>query len=299
MPFRNRDYITVVFWSNPVVKVRNLILAGGIVYLQIAVFAACASAASIDLSAIQWVTRNPPGSEELNGNVCVVEFWATWCPPCRDQIPHIKTLAKKYADRNVVFIGLSADQSIGDVRAFVEKKKINYHIGMDSGIGERLGVSGIPMAFIINHEGKIVWSGHPANSRFEDAIDSAVRAAPMPILAGVEMGPFSHLRIKLCGGKNFAKAYTEVETTAQKTNSPDRIVASTIIRTVNEKLRKKIAAAKQVKASNPQAALPIYKEIVDNFGGIRLTKEIEQTYRQLRQEVAMRMLPASAQAKAG
>lgn len=277
---------------------RNLILAGGIVYLQLAVFSACASAASIDLSAVQWVTQNPPGSEELNGNVQVVEFWATWCPPCREQIPHLKSLAKKYADRNVLFIGLSADQSISDVRAFVEKKKINYHIAIDNGIGDRLGVSGIPTAFIISHEGKIVWSGHPADARFEDALDSAVHAAPKPMLAGVEMGPFSHLRIKLCGGKNFAKAYTEVERHAHTADSPDRTVASGIINAVDAKLSRKIEAAKQIKASDPQAALPIYKEIVDNFGGISLTKEIEQTYQQLRQQVAMQM-PAAAQAKAG
>jgi thiol-disulfide isomerase/thioredoxin len=281
------------------VKVRNLIVVGGIVCLQIAAVGICASAASVELSAVQWVTQNPPTSEELNGSVRVVEFWATWCPPCRDQIPHIKTLAKKYADRNVVFIGLSADQSIGDVRVFVEKKKINYHIGMDNGLSDRLGVSGIPMAFIISHEGKILWSGHPGDTRFEDVIDSAVRAAPRPMLAGVEMGPFSHLRIKLCGGKNFAGAYTEVERQASKVDSPDRIMASGIINAVNAKLSRKIEAAKQVKASNPQAALPIYKEIVENFGGINLTKEVEATYRQLRQGVAMQMPVMPAQAKAG
>jgi thiol-disulfide isomerase/thioredoxin len=277
------------------VKVRNLILAGGVVCLYIAAFSACTSAASIELSAVQWVTQNPPTNEEMAGHVRVVEFWATWCPPCREQIPHLKSLAKKYEDRNVFFIGLSADQSIGEVRKFIEKKEINYHIGMDGGLSERLGVSAIPMAFVISHEGKILWSGHPGNARFEETLNSAVKAAPKPLLSGVEMGRLSHLRVKLCGGRDFAKAYTEVENYTHKVDSPDRMLASNILTAINARLSQKIESAKQVKTSNPQAALPMYKEIVDNFSGISLTKEIEQTYRQLRQEVAMRM-PATAKA---
>ncbi|HEY5138085.1 MAG TPA: TlpA disulfide reductase family protein, partial [Methylococcales bacterium] len=199
-------------------KLRNLIVVVVCLYSVISVFGG--SGKSFELSVQQWVTQNPPTTEEMAGNVCVVEFWATWCPPCREQIPHMKKLAKKFEDRNVFFIGLSADQSVSDVRAFVAKKEINYHIGMDNGLSDRLGVSGIPTAFVVSHEGKILWSGHPGDARFEEVLQSAVKAAPKPILAGVEMGPFSHLRVKLCGGKNFAKAYTEVETHIQKTDSP-------------------------------------------------------------------------------
>ena len=281
-------------------KVRNLILVGGVVYLLFVVAAMGGSEKPFELSVQQWVTQNPPTSEEMAGHVCVVEFWATWCPPCREQIPHIKKLAKKFEDRNVFFIGLSADQSISDVRAFVEKKEINYHIGMDNGLSDRLGVSAIPMAFVISHEGKILWSGHPGDARFEETLNSAVKAAPKPLLSGVDMGQFSHLRVKLCGGKNFAKAYTEVETHAQKADSPVRTLASGIITAINTKLSQKIESAKQVKTANPQAALPLYKEIVENFGGISLTKEAESVYQQLRQEVAMQLPNAMPElAKAG
>jgi thiol-disulfide isomerase/thioredoxin len=282
------------------VKIKNLIVVGGIVCLYSVVSVLGGSSKPFELSVQQWVTQNPPTSEEMTGHVRVVEFWATWCPPCREQIPHMKKLAKRYEDKNVFFIGLSADQSISDVRKFIEKKEINYHIGMDNGLSDQLGVTAIPMAFVISHEGKILWNGHPGDARFLEVLQSAVKAAPQPMLAGVEMGRFSHLRVKLCGGKNFAKAYTEVETYTQKTDSPDQPVANTIINTINEKLTTKIVAAKQVKESDPQAALPLYKEIVENFGGIRLTKDIETAYQQLCRQVAMKLPAATpAIAKAG
>jgi thiol-disulfide isomerase/thioredoxin len=158
------------------VKLNNLIWAGGIVCLFAAAFAGAAPDKAFELSVKDWVTQNPPTNDDINGRVCVVEFWATWCPPCRDQIPHLKSLAKKYEGRNVVIVGLSEDQSIKEVRKFVEKKKINYHIGMDYGLSDQLGVNGIPRAFVISHDGKILWSGHPGDSRFEESLESAVVA---------------------------------------------------------------------------------------------------------------------------
>jgi thiol-disulfide isomerase/thioredoxin len=233
----------------------------------------------------QWVTPNPPTSEDIKGCVCVVEFWATWCPPCRDSIPHMRSLAAKYKDRNVCFIGLSDDSSIGDVRKFVDKKKINYNIAMDTGIGEQLGISGIPTVMIINHEGRLTWSGNPRDSRFDETLDAAVSAAPKPILAGMDLGRFSNLRAQLNGGKNFAKAYAEVEACSQKSDSPDKALATQIISRINEQIREKIDAAQQTQGIDPQTALALYKEIVDQYSGISLTKDAEPAYRQLQQQI--------------
>jgi thiol-disulfide isomerase/thioredoxin len=268
------------------VKLKNIILLGVIVCLYSFIFAASAPAKTFDVAAANWITPNPPTSEDICGRVCVVEFWATWCPPCRDQVPHMKMLAKQYEDLNVFFMGISEDQSIGDVRKFVEKKSINYHIGMDNGLADRFGVSGIPKAFVISHEGKVLWSGHPADSRFEETLSSAVKAAPRPMLAGVQMGRFGYLRARLCGGKNFAKAYAEIETCAGRCNCSEKNCACGVYAAVNAKLREKIATAEQMRDKNPQAALAIYKDLIDNYGGINLTKEIERVYLELKRETA-------------
>lgn len=277
------------------VKPGNLILAAGIVCLYNISAAVGDSSKSVDLSAVQWVTQNPPASEELTSSVRVVEFWATWCFPCRAQIPHIRSLAKKYEDRNVIFIGLSEDQSVSTVRQFIEKKNINYHIGMDRGLSGRLGVNSIPKVFVISHDGEILWSGNPRSTRFEEMLKLAVNAAPKPMLAGIDLGRFSYLRIKLCGGRNFAKAYAELEGCAKGCDCSEKICACKVFGIVNEKLREKIAIAQDLREKNPQAALPMYKEIADNYGGISLTREIESTYYQLKKEITAQ-LPVIAKA---
>jgi len=111
------------------------------------------------------------------GKIYVVEFWATWCGPCRQTIPHVSQLQKKYKD--VTFIGVSVwEQDQKGVKPFVEEMgdKMAYRVALDAvpeggkgGEGamaktwmEAAGQSGIPAAFIINGEGKVAWIGHPA-----------------------------------------------------------------------------------------------------------------------------------------
>ncbi len=109
--------------------------------------------------------------------VYVVEFWATWCGPCRTTIPHLTKLQKKYKDELTV-IGvaiLEEDQSA--VATFVEEMgdKMDYRVALDSvpkdgspeegamvkNWMEASGQAGIPAAFIVNGEGLIAWIGHP------------------------------------------------------------------------------------------------------------------------------------------
>ena len=123
----------------------------------------------------EWITSQPP---DLNGRVYVVEFWATWCPPCVQSIPHMIELADKYKDKAVPFIALFTDSSSKPVKKMVKSKGINYYVGMDNGLAEKYFVSGIPSAFIIGRSGQVVWQGHPMSSGFETAIVTALNAPP-------------------------------------------------------------------------------------------------------------------------
>jgi thiol-disulfide isomerase/thioredoxin len=107
--------------------------------------------------------------------IYVVEFWATWCGPCRTSIPHLSELQKK--NKDVVFIGVSVfEQDQSKIKPFVEEmgEKMAYRVAMDdvgSGKGNEGKMaknwmiaseqSGIPTAFIVNGDGKIAWIGHP------------------------------------------------------------------------------------------------------------------------------------------
>jgi len=102
---------------------------------------------------------------EFKDKIIVVEFWATWCPPCRQSIPHLSKIQEKYKDK-VVVIGVSGEDKDVVEKFFKEQKEMKYRVAIDdkdktAGIYMTgFGVDGIPHAFIIK-EGKIVWHGHP------------------------------------------------------------------------------------------------------------------------------------------
>ncbi len=131
----------------------------------------------------EWITSNPPDVKSLQDRVYVVEFWATWCAPCRESVPHLIKLADKYRDSGVLFISLSADKSADTVRKFVRKKGINYNVAIDNGSADVFAITGYPTVFVVNHKGKVIWQGLPRENKFEQAINKAVKDAQPPLVA--------------------------------------------------------------------------------------------------------------------
>jgi thiol-disulfide isomerase/thioredoxin len=121
--------------------------------------------AAYPLTALTWVKGDPVTFSP--GKVYVVEFWATWCPPCRKSIPHLTALQKKHKDR-VVFVGVSTEEP-SVVKPFVESQgdNMDYTVAIDptgavsKGYMTAFGQGGIPTAFVVDAAGKIVWLGHP------------------------------------------------------------------------------------------------------------------------------------------
>lgn len=96
---------------------------------------------------------------EHRGHVVVLNFWATWCPPCRREIPHFVKLQRELGDMGLQFVGVALERSAGteEVSAFAEKMNINYPIGLgDGSISQKYGgVRRLPKTFIIGPKGKI------------------------------------------------------------------------------------------------------------------------------------------------
>jgi len=100
-------------------------------------------------------------SSSLQGQVSLVGFWATWCPPCRREIPGFIELQETYADQGFSVVGLSVDRKpVNEVMAFVEENGINYPVLMaNAEIAAAFGgVEAIPTTFLIDREGRIVAS---------------------------------------------------------------------------------------------------------------------------------------------
>lgn len=96
---------------------------------------------------------------DFRGKVVVLDFWATWCPPCREEIPHFVDLQKQYGGQGLAVVGVSLDDVGPDAVAdFVKKNNVNYTIVMGNGdVTERYGhIQGIPTTFVIDRDGNIV-----------------------------------------------------------------------------------------------------------------------------------------------
>jgi thiol-disulfide isomerase/thioredoxin len=120
-----------------------------------------------------WIQGTPVSSYKPD-RVYVVDFWATWCPPCMKAIPHLTALQRKYAGA-LTIVGVDVDGSQGkgldDVRAFVEAKgkEMTYTVAMEDPVKMPMsatwitatGSSGIPTACIVDRRGKLVWVGYP------------------------------------------------------------------------------------------------------------------------------------------
>ena len=99
-----------------------------------------------------------PSWESLRGQVVVVDFWATWCPPCREEIPDYIALQKKYAGKGLVIVGISVDEGgVAAVAPFAKKMGINYPVVLfnDDVVAAFGGIDGIPATFLIDRDGNI------------------------------------------------------------------------------------------------------------------------------------------------
>ncbi len=97
--------------------------------------------------------------EELRGKVALVNFWASWCVPCREEAPALEAAARAYQRRDVVFIGINIQDKEPDARAFLDEFGITYANGIDHGsrIAMDYGVYGIPETFIIDRDSRIAY----------------------------------------------------------------------------------------------------------------------------------------------
>ena len=94
---------------------------------------------------------------DYRGKVVLVDFWATWCDPCRDEIPHFVDLQEKYGAQGLQIIGVSMDDEPEPVRDFCRRFRMNYPVVMgNASIGELYGgVLGLPIAFLVERDGRI------------------------------------------------------------------------------------------------------------------------------------------------
>ena len=100
-------------------------------------------------------------SKLVKGKVTLINFWATYCVPCRKEMKHLNRISKTYADQNVQVIGISIDDSrtVGRVKSMVKSQKLEYTILLDTEqkLYKNFNTTAMPFSLLINADGKILW----------------------------------------------------------------------------------------------------------------------------------------------
>ena len=124
-----------------------------------------------------WVKGDPVAIEK--DKVYLVEFWATWCGPCKTSIPHLTSLQENYGDEGLVVIGVSIDDELETVEKFVKSqgRKMDYTVAFDNRSRTqrawmgRAKKKGIPCCFLVDGQGKLQFIGHPMDEELEETIE--------------------------------------------------------------------------------------------------------------------------------
>ena len=124
--------------------------------------------------------------KRFDDQVVLVDFWATWCVPCRKSMPELQALHARYASRGFSVLGISVDtQGPANVRKFVASRKLTYPIAIDDTkdpVWQRYRVKAVPAAFLVDREGRIVaqWTGATDLKDVEAKLATLLPAPPVP-----------------------------------------------------------------------------------------------------------------------
>ena len=166
--------------KTPALSSFTLALTAGVIALQAAAADLKVGDPAPKLQVAKWA-QGQPVKAFAKDTAYIVEFWATWCPPCRTSIPHLNEVYNKFKDKGLVVIGQDCwerDESL--VAPFVKKMgdKMTYRVALDDKASDKKGQmaktwmeaagrDGIPSAFLVDTKGVIAWIGHPMKLKDE------------------------------------------------------------------------------------------------------------------------------------
>ncbi len=120
------------------------------------------------------------GPHTYKGKVIILNFWASWCPPCRREMPSMERLYRDYKDKGLVILGVNDMESEEDVRGFYDEYMLSFPtvLDRDGKVFTRYGVLAIPTSFIIDREGRLIgkafgpreWDGEHARALIQELI---------------------------------------------------------------------------------------------------------------------------------
>jgi thiol-disulfide isomerase/thioredoxin len=107
------------------------------------------------------LTGDPVDLSQMKGKVVLIDFWATWCPPCRGEVPNVVAAYNKYHDKGFEIIGISLDQNRDTLKAFTKEHGMTWPQffdgqGWDNRISKSFGIDSIPAMWLVGKDGKLI-----------------------------------------------------------------------------------------------------------------------------------------------
>ena len=124
------------------------------------------------------LTGKPVTLSTLAGKVVIVDFWATWCAPCKEEMPVLERLYQKYRGRGLVIVGVSVDEEGGNVAPFIKKMKVSFPIVHDQGhkIADRFKPPKMPSSYVIDRKGIVRYIHEGFHAKDAAALDAEINA---------------------------------------------------------------------------------------------------------------------------
>ena len=127
------------------------------------------------------LNQKPINLTDYKGAIVFLNFWATWCPPCREEMPSMQKLYNRYKNEPFHIIAVSLKESPTQVKAFFKKKRLSFTVLIDpkGDVGKKFGINSIPTTFILDKNGEVIgkaigprdWGSKRSHALFQHLIE--------------------------------------------------------------------------------------------------------------------------------
>ena len=239
-----------------------------------------------------WYSGPKITEADLAGKVVMVDKWGVFCPPCRALLPKMQEIWKSFKGKNFILLGSHCQgRKEAEVQNLIKANKLTFPIYDWAGLAEgEPRSSGIPFLYVVDHRGKVVYSGHNHNMALE-AAQAAILALDLPptLLGDVVLeknSPYKSLEKLLVLGKNISSVVKKLEKdvknaekrSAKQADKDNAEVASRILAAIEEARREIPAEIERKKSSNPPDALELLINYSKTFpkDSVELKKQIPE-----------------------